>query len=69
MDPVMQTLFGKMPIEQLNSVQTAAGKNKNSNAILILGGVTFFLSITAYILYKKNLELKQKIKLVEKNNL
>ena len=69
MDPVMQTLFGKMPIEQLNSVQIAAGKSKNSNTILILGGATILLCITAYVLYQKNLELKRKVHLVSNNEI
>jgi len=65
MDPVMQTLFGKMPIEQLNAVQSTTGKSKNINTILILGGVAVALGITAYILYEQNLELKSKIVLLK----
>ena len=63
MDPVMQALFGKMPIEQLSAVQAATSKNNNANTILLIGGVAIVLGITAYILYQKNLELtKQLIK-------
>lgn len=65
MDPVIQTLFGKMPIEQLNAVQSATGKSKNINTILILGGIAVALGITAYILYEQNLELKSKIVLLK----
>ncbi len=61
MDPVMQALFGKMPIEQLSAVQAAATKNNNANTIMIIGGVAIVLGVTAYILYQKNLELKQQL--------
>lgn len=61
MDPVMQALFGKMPIEQLSAVQAASSKNNNANTILFIGGVAIVLGITAYILYQKNLELKQQL--------
>ena len=64
MDPVMQALFGKMPIEQLSAVQAATSKNNNANTILLIGGVAIVLGVTAYILYQKNIELnKQLIKL------
>jgi len=59
MDPVMQTLFGKMPIEQLNAVQSATQKNKNSYATIILGSVVIILGITAYLLYLQNVKLKK----------
>jgi hypothetical protein len=61
MDPVMQALFGKMPIEQLSAVQAATTKNNNANTILLIGGVAIVLGVTAYILYQKNLELKQQL--------
>jgi len=61
MDPVMQALFGKMPIEQLSAVQAATSKNNNANTILLIGGVAIVLGVTAYILYQKNLELKQQL--------
>ena len=61
MDPVMQALFGKMPIEQLSAVQSATTKNNNTNTILLIGGVAIVLGVTAYILYQKNLELKQQL--------
>lgn len=61
MDPVMQALFGGIPIEQLNAVQSATIKSKNADTILIIGGIAIALGITAYILYQKNLELKQQL--------
>lgn len=61
MDPVMQTLFGKMPIEQFNAVKTATEKNKNANTILVLSGVAIIIGITAYHFYKQNIELKRKL--------
>lgn len=61
----MQTLFGKMPIEQLNAVQIETGKSKYSSAILLLGGITIFLGITTIILYKQNIEFKRKINLTK----
>ncbi len=67
MDPVMQALFGKMPIEQLSAVHSATTKNNNTNTILLIGGVALVLGVTAYILYQKNLELnKQLIKVKSK---
>lgn len=68
MDPVMQTLFGNMPIEKLNAVQLEKVKNKNADVILIIGGVAVILGITAYVLYKKNGELKQRIKVLNTNS-
>ncbi len=62
MDPVMQTLFGKMPIEQLSSVQAANASRSNSNTIILLAGITFVLGFTAYYYYKQNEELKSSIK-------
>lgn len=59
MDPVIQTLFGKMPIEQLNAVQSETQKNKNSYATIILGSVVIILGITAYLLYLQNVKLKK----------
>jgi hypothetical protein len=61
MDPVMQALFGKMPIEQLSAVQAATSKNNNANTILLIGGVAIVLGITAYILYQKNIELNKQL--------
>jgi hypothetical protein len=65
MDPVMQSLFGKMPIEQLTAVQAATTKNNNANAILFLGGVAIVLGFTAYYYYKQNEEIKVKIKIID----
>lgn len=61
MDPVMQALFGKMPIEQLSAVQAATSKNNNANTILLIGGVAIVLGVTAYILYQKNIELNKQL--------
>ena len=61
MDPVMQALFGKMPIEQLSAVQAATSKNNNANTTLLIGGVAIVLGVTAYILYQKNIELNKQL--------
>jgi hypothetical protein len=61
MDPVMQALFGKMPIEQLSAVKAATSKNNNANTILLIGGVAIVLGVTAYILYQKNIELNKQL--------
>ena len=61
MDPVMQELFGKMPIEQLSAVQAATTKNNNANTILLIGGLAIVLGVTAYILYQKNIELNKQL--------
>lgn len=61
MDPVMQALFGKMPIEQLSAVQAATSKNNNANTILLIGGLAIVLGVTAYILYQKNIELNKQL--------
>ena len=67
MDPVMQTLFGKMPISQLTSVQAAVGQKNNNQAILIMGAIIVVGGIIAYNIYKENKELKIKLKTVKKN--
>jgi hypothetical protein len=61
MDPVMQALFGKMPIEQLSAVQAATTKNSNANTILLIGGIAVVLGVTAYLLYQKNIELNKQL--------
>lgn len=67
MDPVMQTLFGKMPISQLPSVQAAVGQKNNNQAIFIMGAIILVGGIIAYNIYKENQELKVKLKTVTKN--
>jgi predicted negative regulator of RcsB-dependent stress response len=58
MDPVMQALFGKMPLSQLPSVQAAAAQKNNNNTILFMGAIIIVGGIIAYNLYKENQELK-----------
>ena len=65
MDPVMQTLFGKMPISQLPSVQAAVGQKNNTETILIIGAIFVVGSIITYNIYMENQELKIKLKTVE----
>ena len=60
MDPVMQTLFGKLPIEKIPSVHQVKENSRNTVVIYLIGGVAIFLGITAYVLYKQNMELRQK---------
>ena len=62
MDQVMQALFGKMPIEQLPSVQAAVGQKNNNDTILIMGAIILVGGIIAYNIYKENKELKIKLK-------
>lgn len=64
MDQVMQSLFGKMPISQLSSVQAAVGKKNNTDAILIMGAIIVVGGIIAYNIYKENQELKFKLRKV-----
>jgi hypothetical protein len=64
MDPVMQALFGKMPISQLPSVQAAVGQKNNNDAILIMGAIVLVGGIIAYNIYKENQLLKIKLKAV-----
>ena len=61
MDPVMQTLFGKMPIEQLDAVKAVITEKRFVRTIFVLGGITIGLGIFAYTLYQQNLELKDKL--------
>jgi hypothetical protein len=65
MDPVMQALFGKMPISQLPSVQLAVGQKNNNDTILIMGAIIVVGGIIAYNIYKENQELKNKFNKVE----
>lgn len=60
MDPVMQALFGKMPISQLPSVQVAVGQKNNNDTILIMGAIILVGGIIAFNIYKENQELKNK---------
>ena len=64
MDPVMQALFGKMPISQLPSVQAAVGQKNNNQTILIMGAIIIVGGIIAYNIYKENQTLKNKLKAV-----
>jgi hypothetical protein len=65
MDPVMQKLFGKMPIEELSAIQSAKIKNKYANMILLISGVAIALGITVYILHIQNIELREKINQID----
>jgi hypothetical protein len=65
MDPVMQKLFGKMPIEELSVIQSAKIKNKYANMILLISGVAIALGITVYILHIQNIELREKINQID----
>jgi hypothetical protein len=58
MDPVMQALFGKMPISQLPSVQAAVNQKNNNQTIFILGAIILVGGIYAYYIYRENQELK-----------
>jgi predicted negative regulator of RcsB-dependent stress response len=62
MDPVMQALFGKMPISQLPSVQAAVNQKNNNTTILIMGAIIIVGGVIAYNIYKENQELKVKLK-------
>jgi hypothetical protein len=64
MDPVMQALFGKMPISQLPSVQAAVNQKNNNTTILIMGAIIIVGGVIAYNIYKENQELKVKLKAV-----
>ena len=64
MDQVMRSLFGKMPISQLPSVQAAVGQKNNNDTILIMGAIIVVGGIIAYNIYKENKELKIKLKAV-----
>jgi hypothetical protein len=66
MNPVMQTLFGKMPISQLPSVKAAVGQKNNNQAILIMDVIIVVRGIIAYNIYKENQELKIKLKTVKR---
>ncbi len=62
MDQVMQSLFGKMPISQLPSVQAAVCQKNKNDTILIMGAIIVVGGIIAYNIYKENQELKIKLK-------
>ena len=64
MDPVMQALFGKLPICQLPSVQAAVNQKNNNQTIFIMGAIILVGGIIAYNIYKENQELKFKLKMV-----
>lgn len=64
MDPVMQALFGKMPISQIPSVQSAITQKNNTDTILIMGAIIVVGGIIAYNIYKENQHLKIKLKAV-----
>ncbi len=58
MDPVMQALFGKLPISQLPSVQAAVNQKNNNQTIFIMGAIILVGGIYAYYIYRENQELK-----------
>ena len=65
MDPVMQALFGKMPISQLPSVQAAVGQKNNNQTILIMSAIIVVGGILAYKIFKENQELKKRFNKAE----
>ena len=64
MDPIMQSLFGEMPISNLPSIEMALNQKKSQQTILIMGAIIVVGGIIAYNIYKKNQELKFKLKAV-----
>lgn len=58
MDPVMQALFGKLPISQLPSVQAAVNQKNNNQTIIIMGAIILVGGFLAYNLYRENQKLK-----------
>jgi primosomal replication protein N len=58
MDPVMQALFGKLPISQLPSVQAGVNQKNNNQTIFIMGAIILVGGFLAYNLYRENQELK-----------
>lgn len=61
MDPVMQAVFGDMPIDKLISSKTNQVQVNNSGAIFLAIGTILVLGVTAYVLYKKNRKLKEQL--------
>jgi hypothetical protein len=61
MDPVMQAVFGKMPIENLNLVHSSNAKNKSTSILIGCGFV--ILGVAAFILYQENQKLKKELKI------
>ena len=66
MDPVMQSLFGKMPISQIPSVQAAVSQKNAANTIFIMGAIIVISGIIIYNMDKKMKEMR--IKLYTKYN-
>jgi hypothetical protein len=62
MDPIMQALFGRLPISQLPTVQAAVNQKNNNQTIFIMGAIILVGGIIAYNIYKENQELKFKLK-------
>lgn len=61
MDPVMLSLFGKMPISQLASVQAAAIQKNNANTILIMGAIIVIAAVIIINMDKNNKELRMRL--------
>jgi hypothetical protein len=62
MDPVMQAVFGNMPIEKIISSNSNQVRRNNSDVIFLAIGTIVALTITVYVLYEKS---KKTQKLVE----
>lgn len=60
-DPIMEVIFGKMPINQLSSVQIASDKSKASDIIILLLTAAIVAGVYAYVVHEKNLELKKQL--------
>jgi hypothetical protein len=65
MDPIMQALFGRLPISQLPSVQAAAAQKNNNNTILFMGALVLVGGILVYNIYRENQYLKNQLKLIK----
>lgn len=58
-DQIMEVIFGKMPINQLSSVQIATDKSKANDIIMLLLTAAVVAGVYAYAVHEMNLELKK----------
>jgi hypothetical protein len=64
-NPALQVIFGQIPIGELTHVLSAAQKQRQKNAIILLAVGLIGVSLLYYRLHKENKQLREKLRIIK----
>ncbi len=64
-NPALQIVFGQIPVGELTYVLSAAQKQRQKNAMILLAFGVIGVSVLCYRLYKENEELREKLQIIK----